>query len=293
MKISRTTHILSLIVLGAAALPVFAQASSAGKPDRQERQQSAPGQKEQKQSAPDPRQQRAADSGRRQDSADQQSRQRATAPRKQQAPESQKRQQRAAEPQKQQRVAEPQKQKAAAEPKRQKGASDRQQKPHEAGKPAETADSRPRSERKFTLQPLPNHTPEQTREWQQKKAWTHNGGWQGRNSWREHRSDNWGRDHRSWAQRGGYGGYYIPQDYYVMYFGPVHYFRFQRAPVIYWGYPRFYYQDISFIMVDPWPMTWQENWYENDDVYIEYNDGYYLYNRREPTVAIAINIVID
>jgi hypothetical protein len=44
-------------------------------------------------------------------------------------------------------------------------------------------------------------------------------------------------------------------------------------------------------MVDPWPEYWARTWYETDDVYVDYvNDGYYMYNRRHPGVAIAVNV---
>jgi hypothetical protein len=57
------------------------------------------------------------------------------------------------------------------------------------------------------------------------------------------------------------------------------------------GYPRFQYGGFWFSMVDPWPEYWAHNWYETDDVYVDYvNDGYYMYNRRHPGVAIAINV---
>lgn len=58
------------------------------------------------------------------------------------------------------------------------------------------------------------------------------------------------------------------------------------------GYPRFIYRDYSFLMVDPWPEYWSETWYEFDDVYVDYNDGYYLHNRRDPQARIAISIVL-
>ena len=45
------------------------------------------------------------------------------------------------------------------------------------------------------------------------------------------------------------------------------------------------------MLVDPWPGSWSENWYENDDVYVDYDDGYYLHNRRDPSFAIAISVV--
>jgi hypothetical protein len=32
----------------------------------------------------------------------------------------------------------------------------------------------------------------------------------------------------------------------------------------------------------PWPESWGENWYETDDLYIDYDSGYYLNNRQYP-----------
>jgi hypothetical protein len=49
------------------------------------------------------------------------------------------------------------------------------------------------------------------------------------------------------------------------------------------------------MMVDPWPEYWSNNWYASDDVYVgydDYDDGYYLYNRRYPGDAIAITVVL-
>lgn len=68
-------------------------------------------------------------------------------------------------------------------------------------------------------------------------------------------------------------------------------FRLRERPAIYQGYPRFRYQGFSFLVVDPWPETWGDDWYSTDDVYIEYDDGYYLHSNRDPSVAIAITAV--
>jgi hypothetical protein len=44
-------------------------------------------------------------------------------------------------------------------------------------------------------------------------------------------------------------------------------------------------------MVDPYPGYWGADWYDTDDVYVDYVDnGYYLYNRRYPGVGVAISI---
>jgi hypothetical protein len=67
------------------------------------------------------------------------------------------------------------------------------------------------------------------------------------------------------------------------------------SPTIYMGYPRFSYGGFSFMLLDPWPEYWAENWYSNDDVYIDYDyddGGYYLYNRRYTDVRLALMVVM-
>lgn len=93
-------------------------------------------------------------------------------------------------------------------------------------------------------------------------------------------------------QRGGYGGYYIPQSTFGLYFGSQHYFRMGGLPTFYMGYPRFAYGGFSFMLLDPWPEYWSDSWYSSDDVYIDYSDGYYLYNRRYPSVRLAISVIM-
>ena len=110
--------------------------------------------------------------------------------------------------------------------------------------------------------------------------------------WQERRAHNWQSEHRDWQQRGGYNGYRIPQDRYTGYFGPSHAFRMYSYPVVVvGGYPRFQYGGFSFSVVDPWPEYWSNNWYANDEVYVDYSgDGYYMYNRRYPRDRIAISV---
>ncbi len=111
-------------------------------------------------------------------------------------------------------------------------------------------------------------------------------------AWQDHRARNWQSDHRTWQQRGGYDGYRIPDDRYRGYFGPQHAFRIYGLPfVVSGGYPRFQYEGYWITLLDPWPEYWSSNWYNNDDVYVNYgNDGYYMYNRRYPGAGIAISI---
>ena len=103
-----------------------------------------------------------------------------------------------------------------------------------------------------------------------------------RGLWQQHRARSWESEHRTWQQRGGYNGYRIPESRYRSYFGPHHRFRIYRYPVVVvGGYPRFQYGGFWFGLIDPWPEYWSDDWYDNDDVYIDfYEDGYYLYNPR-------------
>jgi hypothetical protein len=138
----------------------------------------------------------------------------------------------------------------------------------------------------------PRRTEQQAVAWQKQRGWLKHGGWQGNNTWQKGRAQRWEREHRTWVQRGGYGGYYIPQDRFSLYFGRQHRFRLHSRPIIYMGYPRFSYGGFSFLLLDPWPEYWAENWYEADDLYIDYDDGYYLYSPRSPSVRLAITVVM-
>jgi hypothetical protein len=113
--------------------------------------------------------------------------------------------------------------------------------------------------------------------------------------WQEHRAHNWQSEHRNWRERGGYNGYRIPEDRYRVHFGPDHWFRIYSYPVVVvGGYPRFQYGGFWLSLIDPWPEYWSDDWYENDDVYIDYSgDGYYLYNRRYPRDRITITVYVN
>jgi hypothetical protein len=106
------------------------------------------------------------------------------------------------------------------------------------------------------------------------------------------RAQSWSSEHRSWTQRGGYNGYRIPDNRFRMYFGHDHVFRIGGLPLVFvGGYPRFQYDGYWVTAMDPWPESWPATWYENDDVYLDYNgDGYYLYDRNYPGVGIAVTV---
>jgi hypothetical protein len=113
-----------------------------------------------------------------------------------------------------------------------------------------------------------------------------------RDGFTQSRANSWNSEHRSWAQRGGYNGYRIPDDRFRRYFGHEHPFRIGALPVVFvGGYPRFQYDGYWVTAMDPWPDTWPATWFETDDVYLDYSgDGYYLYDRNYPGVGIAVTV---
>jgi len=115
-----------------------------------------------------------------------------------------------------------------------------------------------------------------------------------RGVWQQHRAQNWRSQHQTWQERGGYHDYRIPEDRYRASLGADHAFRIYRYPLtVVRGYPRFQYGGFWFTVVDPWPEYWSNDWYQTDEVYIEYSgDGYYLYDRSHPGDRIAISVSI-
>jgi hypothetical protein len=106
------------------------------------------------------------------------------------------------------------------------------------------------------------------------------------------RAGSWSTEHRSWRERGGYNGYRIPDERFRAYFGHDHFFRIYGLPLVFvGGYPRFQYDGYWVTFVDPWPDTWPADWYQTDDVYLDYtDDGYYLYDRTRPGIGIAVTV---
>ena len=88
--------------------------------------------------------------------------------------------------------------------------------------------------------------------------------------------------------RGNNGGHYgrISDDHYRTNFGHGHSFRMIRPQMIS-GYQRFQYGGYWFGFNQGWPLGWSYD----DDVYVEYVDGfYYLYNVRHPGIHITLNL---
>ena len=131
-------------------------------------------------------------------------------------------------------------------------------------------------------------TDQQVRLWQEQKGWLKPGGWLAHDTWPETRAQRWSSDHRAWPERGGYGGYLVPAARFTLNFGAQHPFRLAARPIMAMGYPRFEYSGFSFLLVDPWPEYWPDNWYDVNDLYIDYDNGYYLHNRGYAQVRLAI-----
>jgi hypothetical protein len=106
------------------------------------------------------------------------------------------------------------------------------------------------------------------------------------------RAGSWRDEHKSWAQRGGYNGYRIPEARFRLYFGREHFFRIYGLPLVFvGGMPRFQYDGYWVTIVDPWPENWGPDWYRTDDVYLDNTgDGYYLYDRNYPDYPIAVQV---
>jgi hypothetical protein len=106
------------------------------------------------------------------------------------------------------------------------------------------------------------------------------------------RAGSWKNEHQDWHQRGGYNGFRIPENRFRLYFGHEHFFRIYGLPLVFvGGQPRFQYDGYWITIVDPWPESWGQDWYETDDVYLENTgDGYYLYDRNYPDYPIAVTV---
>ena len=102
-------------------------------------------------------------------------------------------------------------------------------------------------------------------------------------------ASDWNHEHRDWRQRGGYRAFLRPDNRFLLEFGRSHLFRIYSLPLVYvGGYPEFYYQGYWFEILDPIPPFFAPDWLQTDNVYIDYNGGYYLYDPRCPNVGLAV-----
>jgi hypothetical protein len=159
-----------------------------------------------------------------------------------------------------------------------------------SGKPGKVASGKPGNSNGNGNAKAPGQNAE-WKSWQKSKAWKKNGGWPGAAHWNGNRAKNWKAEHRTWAQRGGYGGYVVPAAHYNERFGPSRAFVIRSEPTIYLGHPRFKQGGYTFLMVDPYPETWSPAWYRSEEVYIVNNNGYYLVNRKRPGTPIAVMVL--
>jgi len=117
---------------------------------------------------------------------------------------------------------------------------------------------------------------------------------QERTIFQQRRASNWGADHRDWRSRGGYVGFRIPDARFGLYFGRAHYFHLWGLPMVYvGGYPEFQYQGYWFELLDPVPPDLAPDWYQSDQVYIDWDPdygGYYLYDASHPDERLAVEI---
>jgi hypothetical protein len=163
--------------------------------------------------------------------------------------------------------------------------------PSKAAKPAKPAKEAKVGKKDHPHDHHPERTVAQSRQWHDNRGWEKGSKWRGHGNWKGNRSANWHRDHATWIQRGGYQGYYIPGPTFSQHFGRNNGFLIASQPVVYQGYSRFNHGGQSFVMVDPYPSAWSTNWYARDEVVVEYDQGYYLYNRKHPGYPIALVVV--
>jgi hypothetical protein len=201
-----------------------------------------------------------------------------------------------AKPQKQEQQAKPEKQQQAKAPQQQ-----RQQQQQARGQQDQQRQQRQRQDNSAKQQQQARGQQDQQRQQRQRQD---NRSAQRRSpaqvrqqqvAWQGDRAHSWQSEHRTWQQRGGYNGYRVPDDRFRGYYGQDHGFRIYSLPVRYvGGHRRFHYGGYWFGLVDPWPEYWSSDWYDNDDVYVDYyGDGYYLYNRRYPGDRIAISFYLN
>jgi hypothetical protein len=127
--------------------------------------------------------------------------------------------------------------------------------------------------------------------WHDNRGWEQGHKWRGRGSWQANRSNDWAHDHAGWAKRGGYHGYLIGAPVFSQNFGRGNPFVITSRPVMYQGYSRFNRNGQSFVMVDPYPGSWSNDWYARDEVYVAYDNGYYLHNRKHPGYPMAVMVL--
>jgi hypothetical protein len=135
------------------------------------------------------------------------------------------------------------------------------------------------------------NTPGEIGAWQRQRKWRHPEAWAGHESWQGAHAQDWETERRSWPDRGGYRGRMVHQADFVRFFGEENPFRLLWQPKMQSGYPHFHQKGNTFRMVDPYPESWGPRWYRTHSVFVDYDRGYYLHNRRHPGEAVAVMVV--
>lgn len=145
---------------------------------------------------------------------------------------------------------------------------------------------RPEYQQRRFAQPQPAYRPQSN--WQ-RPAYGADARQYGGYGYRGYNGARYGSNSRGDGFRGS-RGYVIPQNRFYSSFGRDHFFRIGR-PVFYGRYPRFQYGGLWFSCVSAPPPYWGPDWYQNDDVYIDYSDGgYYLFDNRYPGQGIPLAV---
>jgi len=161
------------------------------------------------------------------------------------------------------------------------------------GQPQQQRDQPEERRRQDVRPPQEPQRPEQDRRQAQERP-EHGRQDQGakQSAFHEHRAKSWQSEHRGWRQRGGYHGTRIPEERFRASFGENHSFRISTLSFqLVSGSPAFLCNGFWVVLVDPIPEFWADDWFDSDDVFILWvDDGYYLFDRRYPSVAIAVSI---
>jgi len=271
-----TTALFLLVGIGAPANARQEKQEEKAKPQKQE-QQAKP---ERQQQAPAPKQQQHQQQQAQAPKQQQQRQQQQAQAPKQQQDNSAKQQQQQAKGQQDQQRQQQQRDNSAKQQQQAKGQQDQQRQVRQQQAVMQQGQQRQQRQQQDNRS-AQQRSPEQVRV--QEVAWQGD------------RAHSWKSEHRTWQQRGGYNGYRVPDDRFRSYYGQDHGFRIDVLPVLYvGGQRRFQYGGYSFGLLDPWPEYWSNDWYDNDDVYVDYyGDGYYLFNRRYPGDRIAISFYLN
>lgn len=135
------------------------------------------------------------------------------------------------------------------------------------------------------------NTSGQVQAWQAQRKWHRPGAWPGNASWKGAQAEDWKAERRAWPQRGGYRGRMIGKTDFGRFYGAENPFRLWLRPKVKNGYPHFSHRGNTFRIVDPYPENWNPSWHRRNSLFVGYDRGYYLHNRKYPGFPIAVMVV--